>query len=127
MTTETGSRETGPCIFAGCVSRERHTHGGFPGGYDNPADQQGPPIYFTDEPAAGLRDYHGAPLKSKHAYARSFDAVQRSLAETMDDGPMVTSASVSDFIDDLHSRGYEVVMCQCSIAGDNMPPCPAPR
>ena len=52
----------GPCVFPGCVSRERHWHGGFPAGYENPADPDGFPILFTDEPATGVRDYHGAIL-----------------------------------------------------------------
>lgn len=54
--------EVGPCIFLGCVSRERHWHGGFPAGYDDPADLDGPPILFTAEPAPGVRDYYGAIL-----------------------------------------------------------------
>jgi hypothetical protein len=54
----------GPCIFIGCVSRDRHWHFGFPGGYDNPNDPDGPPIEFTSEPAPGVRDYNGALLPS---------------------------------------------------------------
>lgn len=50
------------CIFDGCVSTDRHWHFGFPGGYDNPADPDGPPIPFTSEPAPGVRDYNGALL-----------------------------------------------------------------
>jgi hypothetical protein len=50
------------CIFHGCVSTDRHWHYGFPGGYDNPADPDGPPILFTSEPAPGVRDYNGALL-----------------------------------------------------------------
>ncbi len=53
---------TSPCIFVGCVSTDRHWHGGFPGGYDNPDDPTGPPIPFTSEPAPGVRDYNGALL-----------------------------------------------------------------
>lgn len=52
----------GPCVWSGCVSRERHSHGGFPGGYENPEDPHGPPIEFTREPAPGVRDYNGAIL-----------------------------------------------------------------
>ena len=52
----------GPCIFVGCVSRDRHWHYGFPGGYTNPEDPEGPPIEFTREPAPGVRDYNGALL-----------------------------------------------------------------
>ena len=52
----------GPCIFVGCVSRDRHTHGGFPGGYTNPDDPTGAPIPFTTEAAPGVRDYNGALL-----------------------------------------------------------------
>lgn len=55
----------GPCIFDGCVSRERHWHCGFSGGYDNPEDPEGPPIPFTAEPAPGVRDYNGAILLSR--------------------------------------------------------------
>lgn len=54
--------EPGPCIFIGCVSRDRHWHGGFPGGYDDPEDPTGPPIVFTSEAAPGVRDYNGALL-----------------------------------------------------------------
>lgn len=50
----------GPCIFEGCVSTDRHWHGGFPGGFTNPADPEGAPIEFTTEPAPGVRDYNGA-------------------------------------------------------------------
>ena len=52
----------GRCIFEGCVSTDRHFHGPFPGGYENPADPDGPPIPFTTEPAPGVRDYYGALL-----------------------------------------------------------------
>lgn len=52
----------GPCIFTGCVSRDRHWHGGFPGGWDNPEDPEGPPIDFTTTPTPGVRDYNGALL-----------------------------------------------------------------
>lgn len=55
----------GPCVFLGCVSRDRHWHGGFPGGYDNPADPGGRPIDFTREPAPGVRDYNGALLEPR--------------------------------------------------------------
>ena len=54
--------ELPPCIFPGCVSTDRHWHGWFPGGYDNPDDPEGPPIEFTSEPAPGVRDYNGALL-----------------------------------------------------------------
>ena len=53
----------GPCIFVGCVSTDRHSHVGFPGGYDNHDDPDGPPIEFTTEPAPGVRDYNGALLE----------------------------------------------------------------
>lgn len=53
------------CIFPGCVSTDRHWHGGFPGGYTNPADPDGPPIPFTSEPAPGVHDYHGALLERR--------------------------------------------------------------
>ena len=61
----------GACIFEGCVSRERHWHAGFPGGYTNPADPEGPPIPFTAEPAPGVRDYNGAILSGPAAPAAS--------------------------------------------------------
>ena len=54
----------GSCIFAGCVATWEHSHGGFPGGYDDPADPDGAPIPFTDpdpDPDA-VRDYNGAAL-----------------------------------------------------------------
>ena len=57
--------EVGLCIFFGCVSTDRHWHGGFPGGYDNPADLTGAPIPFTTEPEPGVRDYNGALLPSE--------------------------------------------------------------
>lgn len=57
----------GRCIFPGCVSRDRHWHGGFPGGYDNPDDPDGPPIAFTREPKSGVRDYNGALLAEPSA------------------------------------------------------------
>lgn len=67
MTEPTDARPSepvpGPCIFDGCVSRHRHWHGGFPGGYDNPDDPDGPPIDFTSEPEPGVRDYNGALLQ----------------------------------------------------------------
>jgi hypothetical protein len=50
------------CIFVGCVSTDRHSHCGFPGGYDNPDDPTGAPIPFTSEAAPGVRDYNGALL-----------------------------------------------------------------
>lgn len=53
-----------PCVFPDCVSNDRHYHGGFPGGYENPADPDGPPILFTSEPAPGVRDYNGALLRA---------------------------------------------------------------
>ena len=56
----------GPCIFPGCVSRDRHWHGGFPGGYDNPADPEGPPIEFTTEPAPGVYDLNGGWLRGPY-------------------------------------------------------------
>lgn len=61
--------DTRPCIFLGCVSRERHWHGGFPGGYEDPTDPDGPPVPFTAEPAPGVRDYNGAilPAPDQHA------------------------------------------------------------
>lgn len=54
------------CIFTGCVATWKHYHGGFPGGYDNPADPDGPPIPFEGEdPDPGaVRDYNGAALRS---------------------------------------------------------------
>lgn len=57
-----GEHPPGPCIFDGCVSRDRHWHYGFPGGYTDPRDPDGPPIAFTTEPAPGVRDYNGALL-----------------------------------------------------------------
>jgi hypothetical protein len=57
-----GNTDAGRCIFSGCVSRERHWHGGFSGGYTDPADPDGAPIPFTAEPAPGVRDYNGAIL-----------------------------------------------------------------
>jgi hypothetical protein len=56
---------TGPCVFPGCVSRDRHWHGPFPAGYANPVDPDGFPILFTTEPAPGVRDYNGARLHSE--------------------------------------------------------------
>ena len=55
----------GRCIFRPCVATWRHWHGGFPGGYDNPADPEGPPILFEgDDPEPGVvRDYNGAALR----------------------------------------------------------------
>lgn len=52
------------CIFPECVATWKHYHGGFPGGYDNPAAPDGPPIYFTDPPPddGKVRDYNGAAL-----------------------------------------------------------------
>jgi hypothetical protein len=50
---------------AALVPRDRHWHGGFPGGYDNPLDPEGPPIPFTSEPAPGVRDYNGALLPER--------------------------------------------------------------
>jgi hypothetical protein len=58
------SEPTRRCIFLGCVATWEHSHGGFPGGYDNPADPTGPPIPFTDpdpDPDA-VRDYFGRAL-----------------------------------------------------------------
>ena len=42
-----------------------------------------------------------------------FEAVLEALAETMDDSPMVTNAAVSDFLDELNIRGYQVVLLGC--------------
>ncbi|MDP9145937.1 MAG: hypothetical protein M3N43_14810 [Actinomycetota bacterium] len=53
---------TDRCVFPGCVSTDRHFHGGFPGGRENPAHPDGAPIPFTSEPAPGVRDYNGALL-----------------------------------------------------------------
>jgi hypothetical protein len=58
------------CIFVGCVSTDRHWHGGFPGGYDNPDDPNGPPIQFTREPDGRVRDYNGAVLEQAPAIDR---------------------------------------------------------
>lgn len=60
----------GPCIFDGCVSRERHWHFGFYGGYTNPADPDGPPIPFTADPAPGVRDYNGATPEAERSTQR---------------------------------------------------------
>lgn len=57
------------CIFGDCVATWRHWHGGFPGGYDNPDDPQGPPIAFEGDDPAGpgaVRDYNGALLEVRH-------------------------------------------------------------
>lgn len=61
MTVETAP---GPCIWKPCVATWRHWHGGFPGGYDNPEDPEGPPIEFEgDDPdPTAVRDYNGAAL-----------------------------------------------------------------
>lgn len=68
------------CIFLGCVATWKHHHGGFPGGHDDPADPEGPPVYFTDpdpEPTA-VRDYNGAALPGiDPAFGRAFDEVYR--------------------------------------------------
>jgi hypothetical protein len=52
------------CIFTGCVATWEHSHGGFPGGYDNPDDPTGAPIAFVgpDPDPTRIRDYNGAPL-----------------------------------------------------------------
>jgi hypothetical protein len=65
MTTETV--EPGPCIWTPCVATWRHWHGGFPGGYDNPADPEGAPIEFIGEDPEpdAVRDYNGATLESR--------------------------------------------------------------
>lgn len=56
------------CIFVPCVATWQHWHGGFPGGFDNPDDPEGPPIPFEgDEPELGVRDYHGALLLAQPA------------------------------------------------------------
>jgi hypothetical protein len=52
------------CIFPGCVATWEHWHGGFPGGYDNPDDPDGPPIAFVGPaPEPGVRDDDGALLE----------------------------------------------------------------
>ena len=53
------------CIWKPCVATWAHTHGGFPGGYDNPDDPEGPPIPFEgDDPEPDrVRDDNGAPLE----------------------------------------------------------------
>lgn len=43
-----------------------------------------------------------------------FYAVLEALAETMDDGPMVTTAACQEFIDALNARGYWVRIGPCS-------------
>lgn len=43
-----------------------------------------------------------------HAAWEQFGAVMESLAETMDDGPMVTNEAGVEFLDALARRGYEV-------------------
>lgn len=43
-----------------------------------------------------------------------FYAVLEALAETMDDGPMVTTASCQEFLDALNARGYWVRLGPCS-------------
>jgi hypothetical protein len=52
------------CIWKPCVATWAHSHGGFPGGYDNPADPEGPPIPFEgeDPDPTAVRDYNGAAL-----------------------------------------------------------------
>jgi|GEM_PF-3947729 len=52
------------CIFRPCVATWAHSHGGFPGGYDNPDDPEGPPIPFEgeDPDPSAVRDYNGAAL-----------------------------------------------------------------
>ena len=62
ITQSPADSEPRPCVFPGCVSTDRHSHGGFPGGYANPDDPDGPPIEFTTEPEPGVRDYNGALL-----------------------------------------------------------------
>lgn len=61
------NREPLSCIFTGCVATWKHWHGGFPGGYDDPADPEGAPISFTgpepELPAGWCRDYNGAALR----------------------------------------------------------------
>lgn len=57
--------EPGPCIWKPCVATWAHSHGGFPGGYDNPDDPEGPPIPFEgeDPEPEAVRDYNGAVLR----------------------------------------------------------------
>lgn len=43
-----------------------------------------------------------------HAGWEQFGAVMESLADSMDDGPMVTNAAGVEFLDALARRGYEV-------------------
>ena len=54
----------GPCIWKPCVATWRHWHAGFPGGYDNPDDPDGPPIPFEGDQEPAVRDYNGAALQS---------------------------------------------------------------
>lgn len=42
-----------------------------------------------------------------------FTAVLESLAETMDDSPMVTNAACDEFLDSLNIRGYQVTTLGC--------------
>ena len=65
MTIPYADMEPRTCIWKPCVATWRHTHGGFPGGYDDPENPTGPPIPFEDddpEPDA-VRDYNGAELR----------------------------------------------------------------
>ena len=60
--------------------------------------------------------------------AVAFDAVWEAMdAVRKPDDDTITEKHVREFLDDLEARGYVVVMCQCSIVGDNTPGCPAHR
>ena len=55
------------CIFVPCIATWQHWHGGFPGGYDDPDDPEGPPIVFVggDPEPGAVRDYNGAALRER--------------------------------------------------------------
>ena len=69
------------CIFEGCVATWRHRHGPFPGGYDNPADLEGPPIVFDgpDPYRGALRDYNGAVLRASAEQSETWTDAGRYL------------------------------------------------
>lgn len=82
----------GACIFEPCVATWRHWHGGFPGGYDNPADPEGAPISFEgDEPDEGVRDYNGAPLRVQATRSAQHDSVREE--DALGEAPAVPFGS----------------------------------
>jgi len=52
------------CLWLPCVATWEHSHGGFPGAFDDPDNPEGPPIWFAgkDPEPTAVRDYNGAAL-----------------------------------------------------------------